>query len=707
MTIIGKKVNEMAHLNEKTISDQSCKAIIIDTLMAASQPFTKKQLSREIESTFRVIMAESRLKSIIGDLVHTNTLQIGTDGILRINPIEEARIKQVKQEELKLQSSACAKWLEKVSGNDDFPKGLKDELVQALPIYLRSIFVRHGVISYMLLSSNENVADFNIDEIAQMVSFSFSEENREAITKCLPTVFSYLEDSVIMEYVRHSINKAVGYISEVISQDTADQLSASLKGLVLYLDTNTIYRLLNLQGQERYEAVKETIDFCKSAGVSIRVSAVTQKELSNRLKFDSGVLIKYPIATNLERLGYKYRTSENFVSTYWKTHMDTGMSVQDYINYYTNYDVLLEEEGILLEEHQVDDEQLLLRAKEIFSKLSLRDPEYKKGDYGLWHDAYNMAYVQKMQRLDAKTALDTGYLFLTTDHSLAQLQQEDHELKAMPPVSISPSQMLQIYSFSRPGMGYEETFVKFFHSSTLGSSFLYDNDDIHEIMSRISHYKNVDVAVGEKILSKIILESKYKNAQTDDEKEEVVYKEISDELTIGYSEAKSIAERLQQENEMLFKEKGDALQQLQTSTEQFSKDLSRLKQEKKTVEEYSAIEVERRKRAENENRALQAELEEARRHISAERERYAEKKWKGWKKGHLGMFFGGILIAIAVLVCTYLCVFGNKGNSAWLGLLALLAIPLPMIGFGYKVFSPNIEQTIRQQYRDEYNNRPR
>lgn len=378
MTTLGKKVSEMAHLNEKTISDQTCKAIIIDTLMAAGQPFTKDQLSREIENIFRVIMAKSRLEAIIEDLVRTNTLQIGADKILRLNPIEEARIKQVKQDELKLQSTACAKWVDKISEETDLSQKLKDELEQALPIYLRSVFVRHGVISYVLLSSNENVADFNVDEIAKTVSLSFAKEHQEEITKCLPTVFSCLEEPIIMEYVQHSINKAVGYVSEVISQDTADQLSESLKGLVLYLDTNTIYRLLKLQGQERYEAVKETIDLCKDAGVSIRVSAVTQKELSNRLKFDSKVLREYPNTTNLERLGYKYRTSENFVSTYWKTHVDTGVSVQDYIDYYTNYDVLLKSENILLEEHQIEEEQLLLRAKEIFSKLSLRDPEYKK-----------------------------------------------------------------------------------------------------------------------------------------------------------------------------------------------------------------------------------------------------------------------------------------------------------------------------------------
>lgn len=707
MTTLEKKVSEMAHLNEKTISDKSCMAIIIDTVMSAAQPFTKKQLSREIESAFQVIVDESRLKSMIENLIRSDTLQISADGILRLNPIEEARVKKVNQDELKLRDSACARWVEEVSDNTCYSQDLKDELALALPIYLRSVFVRHGVASYMLLSSNVNVSDFNIDEIAKMVSNAFSEDNRKEISNCLPTVFSHLDDETIMEYVRHNINMAVGYISEVISKDTADQLSESLSGLVLYLDTSTIYRFLNLQGQERYETVKKTIALCKEAGVSIRVSAVTQKELSNRLKFDAKVLQKYPHTTNLEQLGYKYRTSENFISTYWKSHMDSGISVQDYIDYYTNYEALLEAEGILLEKQQVEEERLIQRAKEIFGKLSLRDPNHEKGDYSLWHDAYNMAYVQKMQRFDAKTALDTGCLFLTTDHSLTRLQQEDHELKAMPPVSISPSQMLQIYSFSRPGMGYEETFVKFFQSSSLGSSFLYDNDDIHEILSRISHYKAGNLAVAEKILSKLLLESKYKNAQTEEEKEEVVYKEISDELTVGYTEAKAAAEKLRQENATLGQEKSDALQQLQTNMEQFSKDLRRLQQEKKTAEDCQAIEAESRKKAEDEKAGLQAELAEARRHISAERDSYANKKWKKWKNGHLWMLWGGLLGTAAVLALTCFCVHGNPLNLPWLGLLALLAIFIPMVGFGYKAFSPNIEETIKQQYLKEYDNKPR
>lgn len=43
-----KRVNQMAHL--KQISDNSCKAIIIDTILESIRPLTKTELSDEITS---------------------------------------------------------------------------------------------------------------------------------------------------------------------------------------------------------------------------------------------------------------------------------------------------------------------------------------------------------------------------------------------------------------------------------------------------------------------------------------------------------------------------------------------------------------------------------------------------------------------------------------------------------------------------------
>lgn len=55
------RVKQMAHLKQKQISDKSCKAIIIDTLLEAISPLTPKELSREIAALFHVLVSSERL----------------------------------------------------------------------------------------------------------------------------------------------------------------------------------------------------------------------------------------------------------------------------------------------------------------------------------------------------------------------------------------------------------------------------------------------------------------------------------------------------------------------------------------------------------------------------------------------------------------------------------------------------------------------
>lgn len=135
-----------------------------------------------------------------------------------------------------------------------------------------------------------------------------------------------------------------------------------------------------------------------------------------------------------------------------------------------------------------------------------------------------------MQKADARNAIDTQCLFLTTDHALTAFQREDHDAKEKPPVVITPSQLLQMFAFSKADSGYEETFIKFFASSSVGVSFEYNNNDIQEILSRIGHYNGVSPEVAERILARQIVQSRYTSATDDEEKEEIIYKTVSEEL---------------------------------------------------------------------------------------------------------------------------------------------------------------------------------
>ena len=55
-------------------------------------------------------------------------------------------------------------------------------------------------------------------------------------------------------------------------------------------------------------------------------------------------------------------------------------------------------------------------------------------------------------------------------------------------------------------------------------------NDIQEILSRIGHYNGVSPEVAERILARQIVQSRYTSATDDEEKEEIIYKTVSEEL---------------------------------------------------------------------------------------------------------------------------------------------------------------------------------
>jgi len=689
----------MAHLKQKQIGDNSCKAIIIDTLLEAVHPLTQEELSGEIASLFHVLVSTERLNQLINTLLQEGIILFDSEGHIEILPTKKADFITARLHETSLRKKATVLWIDYIQTTQEISSELNVYLSQALPIFLRSLFIKHGVSSYELLTSTDDGDFFDLKQIAYNVSQQFNETYRNDIETLLPTIFQMIDQPTVIEYLKHSIEKAIGYISEVISDENMNQITKSLKELTVYLDTNTIYRLLNLQGNSRYESIKETLDFCRDNGVKLKVSALTKKELSSRLKYDAKVLMRFPTRTDLSRAGYKYRTSDNYVSTYWLQSKTTGVSVSDFIEHYQNFDILLEAEQIEIEEIVVDEQPLIDKANCFFEKMSLRDPNYEKSDSGLWHDAYNFAYIQKMQKADAKNAVDTHCLFLTTDHALTTFQREDHEVKECPPVVIAPSQLLQMFAFSKADSGYEETFIKFFASSSLGISFKYSNDDIQEILSRIGHYNGTTPEIAERILARELVNSRYSTASTDEEKEEIVYNNVSDELMLELNLTREQVATLESQKAQLDEDRKVALDILAKNDQQFKNEKLRLQAEAEEAIQQRDAEKIARKQAETDSY-------NAEKYSAAQEELYIEEKMRLWKRRHHLWFGVGVVISVAIiLLSVYL--WWHFNDSGYFGLLSALALPIIPLTAGGKAFSSNARSKARHTLLEDYHEKLR
>jgi hypothetical protein len=242
------RMRQMAHLKQKQISDNSCKAIIIDTLLEAVRPLTQEELSREITSLFHILVSAERLKQQIHALSLEGAILLDEDDYLRISPSKQPDFIIARLKETTLRKEATIIWLDNLRTQQELSSELEKVLSQALPIFLRSLFVKHGVLSYELLTSTSDQSTFDLQDIAHHVSLEFDETYRAEIETLLPSIFQISNHETVIEYLKHSIEKAVGYISEVISDENLTQITEALKNLTIYLDTNAVYRLLNLQG---------------------------------------------------------------------------------------------------------------------------------------------------------------------------------------------------------------------------------------------------------------------------------------------------------------------------------------------------------------------------------------------------------------------------------------------------------------------------
>ena len=322
---------------------------------------------------------------------------------------------------------------------------------------------------------------------------------------------------------------------------------------------------------------------------------------------------------------------------------------------------------------------------------------HEKGDFGLWHDAYNFAYVQKMQKADARNAIDTQCLFLTTDHALTAFQREDHDAKEKPPVVITPSQLLQMFAFSKADSGYEETFIKFFASSSVGVSFEYNNNDIQEILSRIGHYNGVSPEVAERILARQIVQSRYTSATDDEEKEEIIYKTVSEELLKELDLTKEQVAALELEKKHLDDDRKAAIDLLTENDELFEGEKKKLQAEADEARKCHAEEADARQQAEQDRQRVK-------KYSGRQEQLYIDEKMKVWKRKHWILLIVGAGLTLTVIVVALL-LWKKLNDSGCLGLLGLLTVTLPITIKGGGVLSVKSKSEARRELLDNYRER--
>lgn len=450
----------------------------------------------------------------------------------------------------------------------------KEPLKNAILIFVRTFFLIHGADCYKLILGQKQTEYYDIDSIATKIAIESGLEQKD-LTEFLAALFFRDLSETQKLFLLMLLKKAVYYLSMVVDHSTQKTIIYQVNGVNIYLDTTVLYRLFNLQGEERFQSIKLLITYCKEANAHLKVFQTSIEELKRRIAYDGRVIVEHPIPVTFASIGYKCRTEENYISTFWKERAKTGVSAQDFNFRYKNVKTLLEEYGVEIDETDYITENNLNENVQILeSKVSSfcgATPEFSKSDSAVTHDAQCLSMVSHLQEKEASSVIEAKTFFLTTDWSLIRLQRLDRDYKDKIDMAVLPSQLMQLFCMTSPTTDYFEAFLGLFSSSkaSFGMNAL-ANEQIQEVLGRVAMYKGTTPAFAEKVLSNQLIQLTFSQQESEEEKKQLIdhtmismAEDMEEEITLKKQELDEKEKVLKQSQEAL--QKADEQMQMKTS----------------------------------------------------------------------------------------------------------------------------------------------
>ena len=524
---------QLSHMISDGLGTAGTESAIIDTL-SIKKAATEKELPKLIENTLHIAVSTTDIHRSIEHLCSDGRVYKEQESIL-LTPSTIEQINELIQKNMAIEESALAQWCDQYS--NAIGEQLSEDVVfivqDSLKRFICRFFLTHGADCYSLIAGKKEYDEAKTEAIAYEVMGNDLSQHKSAIQSFLTGLFTRDFTPEQQSFLLLQFKKAVHYLSMVVNDKTKQHLLSSLKGLTLYLDTSILYRLFNLQGEQRFETMRSVVDYCLSSGIELKVLQETVDELKRRIKYDSKVIIEHPIPTSFAAIGYNARTTDNYISTYWNERKTTGISAEDFNFRYSDVIALLGQYRITIDsENYVEEKNLGEKIEHLRNKVSeygtFKDDQ--KSENAIDHDAICLATVEALQQKNSISALESRVLFLSTDWSLIRLQRTDHDYKEKPDFVVLPSQLLQLFSLTTSTVDYYEAFIGLFSSTHLsfGTGKL-DNEDIQKIMGRVSSYSQ-NPGLAEHVLSNQLVQAKFALQETEEAKNSVIDEAILAEI---------------------------------------------------------------------------------------------------------------------------------------------------------------------------------
>jgi len=395
--------------------------------------------------------------------------------------------------------TSIAPWVEQ----DDL-----DVLRHDLDAWLRDIIVRHSIEAAMLLYPEDERGRRVLSAVEEH-GIDFLPDRGEQLNELRQqALYVFLHQPTIAQrsYLTNLMTTAYMVASFTLDPRASEHVQELTKGQRIYLDTNVVYAALNLQGPQAFLSASRTLKLTANLGYELAVTRWTIDEMKHSLRDGRAKLAKTPLPPRaLAEIAANATGEESFITAYWRTYKDTGVTVEDFSAMYTELDSLIERLGIAITDQSclaVDRAEIAI--DEQFAIISRVPGGAFKSDPVKLHDVKHRLLVERLRGDGNRTFANAGYWFLTRDTVLLPYGREALPHTDALPFAVSMNAWAYIVrSFTPRTEDYDQTLVDLLDTPSIRPRGLIPYQTVAAVLGR------VDMLVSdssEEIASRLLLD---------------------------------------------------------------------------------------------------------------------------------------------------------------------------------------------------------
>jgi len=500
-------------------------------------------LIKIIDALFGIKLLEKNVAISLDRLLSRQYLIKLPGNHLGLSQDVQARLTTRIQEARALESDVKEAWLQQVAANAQLPK---EKLWNVLMLYLAQAFKRHGIQAVSLLDPASQVSQEQLGSLSSildtLVHDNIPQVQRDIARKTIASFIADVRtDRKRAEYIAQLADSAFNYFSLMISPEISARLREKLNPLVLFLDTNFIFGILQIHTNPQVDVSNELLEAVKQFNLpfKLRYHEFTVRETTNTLYHFGGELRKHRWSQNISRAAAKSERVSGIELRFHQKNAVVPIEVDDFMSPYKHWEIMLKDKGIDIYRLAGNNAQLAKRADlEADYKTYLKCHHMERSYEAVQHD---MAVLETVESLRSKAAssLDAGALLITCDYQLYRFDAEKSRKDGTLSCTILPNLLWQIL---RPFISSNEEFDRAFAETFALPEFTLSKGGAakaaSKMLSILASYSGLPEETASKMLANDLLFAELQTKPTDKAFQDAVETEMS-RLNIALVEEKA------------------------------------------------------------------------------------------------------------------------------------------------------------------------